>query len=102
MNTFATIVAAAEENLFTEPTMGQVVLNLAIFLTIPALLIFQLIMFIHCLIKPVQHKVVWVLVLIFVPFLGGLLYFFMGRKYQAAQPNANAQVNPPTDMTPQV
>lgn len=85
--------AAENNNLFPEPSRFQVAINSAIFLIFPALFIFQVAMLIHCFIKPVNNKVLWVVVLLFVPFVGGPLYFFFGRKSlkPTAVPNMPAE-----------
>lgn len=54
---------------------------IAIFALIPlAFCVFWFFMLVHALTKPIENKVVWVIVLIFLPFLGALLYYFVVKR----------------------
>lgn len=63
---------------FVFKTVGKILI--VIFLIFSPLGIFWLWMLIDCIKRPIENKVVWILVIVLVGLLGAILYFFIERK----------------------
>ncbi|MCC8426143.1 PLDc N-terminal domain-containing protein [Mucilaginibacter sp. UR6-11] len=65
---------------FFEFTTSEIMLVVILILAFPLLCLFCLIDIIRSDFKDSTAKLIWVLVVLFAPFIGSVLYLFIGRK----------------------
>lgn len=82
----------------SSPSILLIILPIVVIIGVVLLLWFWIKMIIHAASKPIEHKTAWILVLVFLGWLGGIIYYFsVKRKFTEATP-----MIPDNDMTPPV